>query len=59
MIQSEDIEESIDALKIICFELVQAKTGTPATVQLLKDSSNELVKGLMQRLERVRICPSE
>jgi len=52
MIQSEDVEESIEALKIVCYELVQAKTGSPATIQLLKDSANELVKELTQRMKR-------
>lgn len=53
MIQSKDIEESIDALKIICYELVQATTGSAATVQLLKASANELVKELTHRMQRV------
>ena len=53
MVQSEYVEESIEALKIICYELVQAKSGSPATVQLLKDSANELVKELTQRMKRV------
>ena len=52
-IQNEDLEESIDSLKIIVYELDQAKTGTPATIQLLKDSANELVRELQRRLKRV------
>lgn len=53
MIQSEDAEESIDSLKIICYELAQAKSGTASTIQLLKDSANELVKELVQRFQKV------
>ena len=52
-IQNEDLEESIDSLKIIVYELDRAKTGTPATIQLLKDSANELVRELQRRLKRV------
>jgi len=54
MIQSEDIEESIESLKIICYELDKAKAGgTPGTVLLLKDSASELVKELIVRLQKV------
>eukprot|EP00210_Caulerpa_lentillifera_P009280 g8845.t1 len=49
-IQSEDPEEAIESLKVLCYELIQAKNGSPGTLQLLTDSANELVKELNSRL---------
>jgi len=49
-IQSEDPEEAVESLKVLCYELIQAKNGSPGTLQLLTDSANELVKELNSRL---------
>ena len=55
-IQSEDLEESIESLKIICYEMDLAKNGgTSMTLQLMKDSADELVKELTKRMQRVRL----